>query len=82
MQIPVCDIPTSIMTEYNHLSLAHKGHVLIEVPKGMYGLTQAGIITNKRLVKHLATHGRINPCRLNARAILPGVAPCHVLPNR
>ena len=57
MRIPVRDIPPSIMTQYNLLPLVFKDHVLVEIQKGMYGLPQAGIIANKRLVKHLATHG-------------------------
>lgn len=41
MRIPVRDIPPSIMTQYNLSSLVHNGHVLVEIRKGMYGLSQA-----------------------------------------
>jgi hypothetical protein len=35
----------------------HRGQVLVEIRKGLYGLPQAGIIANVRLKKHLAQHG-------------------------
>ena len=35
---------------------------LVEIRKGMYGLKQAGRITNDRLKQHLKTHGYV-PCR-------------------
>jgi hypothetical protein len=58
MRIPVRDIPPSIMTQYNLAALVHKDHDLVEILKGIYVLPhQAGIIANKCLVKHLATHG-------------------------
>jgi hypothetical protein len=46
MQIPTKDIPTSIMDQYNLKPLVHKNHVLVEIGEGMYGLPQAGILTN------------------------------------
>jgi hypothetical protein len=33
------------------------GYVYMEIRKGMYGLPQAGIVTNKLLKKPLARHG-------------------------
>jgi hypothetical protein len=57
MRIPVRDIPDSIMKQYNLLPLVKNDHVMVEIRKGMYGLPQAGIIANTRLVAHLATHG-------------------------
>jgi hypothetical protein len=59
MRIPVSDIPPSIMAQYHLLPLVHKGTVLVEIRKGMYGLPQAGIIANTRLIKHLAAYGYV-----------------------
>lgn len=42
------------------LPLIHNGTALVvEIRKGMYGLPQAGIIANTRLIKHLATYGYV-----------------------
>ena len=57
MRIPLDLIPQVIMDQYNLLSIAHNGHVLVEIRKGMHGLPQAGRITNDALVLHLAQHG-------------------------
>ena len=56
MRIPVKDIPDIIMEQYKLEPLVHNGYVLVEIRKGMYGLPQAGIIANERLVKHLQTY--------------------------
>jgi hypothetical protein len=57
MRILKRDIPPTIIAQYNLLPLVYNGHVWVEIRKGMYGLPQAGIIANTRLVQHLATHG-------------------------
>jgi hypothetical protein len=57
MRIPTSAIPDVIMQEYDLAPLVHNGHVLVEIRKGMYGLPQAGILANDRLVKHLLVHG-------------------------
>jgi hypothetical protein len=57
MRIPIKDIPTCIMDQYNLKALEQNGYVLVEIRKGMYGLPQAGILVNERLVKHLANYG-------------------------
>jgi hypothetical protein len=57
MRIPVKDIPAVIMEQYNLLPLVHNGFVLVEIRKGLYGLPQAGLLANERLVKHLSTYG-------------------------
>ena len=46
MWIPVKDIPTIIMEQYNLAPLIHNEKVCVEIRKGMYGLPQAGIIAN------------------------------------
>jgi hypothetical protein len=63
MRIPVKWIPDVIIEQYNLTPLIHNGYVMVEINKGMYGLPQAGILANKRLVKHLATHGYVKAPR-------------------
>ena len=62
MRIHVWAIPDCIMTQYNLLPLVYNGFVLVEIRKGMYGLTQAGLIAYECLVYHLAKYGYY-PCR-------------------
>jgi hypothetical protein len=57
MRIPIKIIPQEIIAEYNLLSLVSDGHVYIEVQKCMYGLLQAGILTNQLLARCLEIHG-------------------------
>jgi hypothetical protein len=57
MRIPIKLIPQEIIAEYNLFSLVSDGHVYIEVQKGMYGLSQAGILANQLLARRLAIHG-------------------------
>jgi hypothetical protein len=61
MWIPTRDIPTDIMDQYKLATLVRNDIVLVEIRKGMYGLSQAGIIANSRLKAHLATWG-YRPC--------------------
>jgi hypothetical protein len=63
MRIPLKMIPQVIIDQYNLLPLVHNGYVMVEINKGMYGLPQAGILANKRLVKHLASHGYVKAPR-------------------
>jgi hypothetical protein len=57
LRIPIKLIPLEIITQYALLPLVSDGHIYIEVQKGMYGLPQAGILTNLLLAKRLAPHG-------------------------
>jgi hypothetical protein len=61
MQIPLTYIPQSIIEKYALHDKAHKGLVLVEICKGMYGLPQAGILAFNQLKTHLATHNYA-PC--------------------
>jgi hypothetical protein len=45
------------MDEYGLHSLVHNDAVLFEINKCMYGLPQAGLLSQQRLVAHLAEHG-------------------------
>jgi hypothetical protein len=55
MRIPTKLIPHEIIVQYNLLPLVSDGHVYIEVQKGMYGLTEAGILVNQLLARRLAS---------------------------
>jgi hypothetical protein len=55
MRIPLASIPQSIIDQYALQDKAHKGLVLVEISKGMYGLPQAGILAFNQLKTHLAT---------------------------
>jgi hypothetical protein len=46
----------SIIDQYALNDKAHKGLVLVEISKGMYGLPQAGILAFNQLKTHLVTH--------------------------
>jgi hypothetical protein len=49
--------PEEIVIKYNLTALAVDGWVYIEIRKGMYGLKQAGLLSNQLLQKRLAPFG-------------------------
>jgi hypothetical protein len=58
MGLPLSIIPDEIVQQYSLQTLATpEGWVYMEICKGMYGLKQAGLITNVRLTTHLAKYG-------------------------
>ena len=57
MRISLASIPQEIIDQYDLMSIEHKGHICVEITKGMYGLAQAGRIANNALVLHLAQNG-------------------------
>jgi hypothetical protein len=57
LRIPIKLTPLEIITQYNLLPLISNGHIYIEAQKGVYGLSQAGILANHLLAKRLAPHG-------------------------
>ena len=57
MRISLKHIPLDIQVRYNVAAFAHNGHVLMEINRSIYGLPQAGKLSQDRLVAHLATHG-------------------------
>jgi hypothetical protein len=57
VRIPVSMVPDEIMEEYNLYEMAHNGYLYVELRTGMYGLPQAGLITNLLRAKRLANHG-------------------------
>jgi hypothetical protein len=66
MSISLKHIPLDIQERYNILDMTHNGYILMEISKGIYGLPQAGKLSQDRLVKHLASHDYIQcvntPC--------------------
>ena len=50
-------IPEDIMIEFNLHQFVQDGSILFEINKGMYGLPQAGLLAQTRLIKHLETRG-------------------------
>ena len=55
MRIPLKTTPHDIINTYDLKALAdYQGWNYMCINKGMYGLKQAGIITNQELVKHMA----------------------------
>jgi hypothetical protein len=54
MVINLASLPQATIGKYNLNELTQDGKVYIEIQKGMYGLPQAGILTNELLQRNLA----------------------------
>jgi hypothetical protein len=60
IRVRLADMPTEIINEYKLRDKAnHKGHVFMEITKGMYGLPQAGLLANELLKQRLNKHGYV-----------------------
>lgn len=59
MRIKLNQIPEDIQKEFKvrDMIAPGSGYVMVEINKGMYGLPQAGILAQERLITHLANHG-------------------------
>jgi hypothetical protein len=57
MRMLLSRFPEEIVEKYNLKAIAVDGWVSIEIRKCMYGLKQAGLLTNQLLQKHLAPFG-------------------------
>jgi hypothetical protein len=57
MKMLMSRFPEEIIQKYNLKALAVDGWVYIEIREGMYGLKQAGLLTNQLLQKRLAPFG-------------------------
>jgi hypothetical protein len=53
MRLPLSILPLDIIEKYKLTHLAVNGWVYLEIRKGMYGLKQAGLLTNQLLQKRL-----------------------------
>jgi hypothetical protein len=66
IRIPIKYIPESILTAYNLTKFITNGSILFQIDKCMYGLPQAGLISQKKLFQHLEKNGYIQdtnvPC--------------------
>ena len=54
IRIPLKLLPRAIIDKYNLTPFIHNDKVLFEVTQGMYGLPQAGLLAQQRLIAHLA----------------------------
>ena len=63
IRIKLADIPQEIINQYDLTELAHNGYVYLEVRKGIYGLSQAGLLAYNLLVTRLEKHG-YEPCNI------------------
>ena len=50
-------LPQKTIDKYKLEQYINNDQLLVEVRKGIYGLPQAGLLAQQRLIKHLATHG-------------------------
>ena len=58
MRIPLKIIPQEIIDTYDLTELVdNRGWIYMCIKRGVYGLKQAGIITNQELLKHMAQFG-------------------------
>jgi hypothetical protein len=57
MKVPLSFPPPWIVTQYNLMNKVVSGYVYLQFRKAVWGLPQAGILTNKLLQKCLAPHG-------------------------
>ncbi len=61
LRIPLRMIPSAVLECYNLQPYIAHGHVYFEIRKCMYGLPQAGKLSQVRLIDHLAQH-RFTQC--------------------
>ena len=62
MRLPLNLILAEIIQRYSLHNSQHNGWIYIEIQKGMYGLSQTGMLANKLLTQCLATRG-FYPCQ-------------------
>ena len=57
LRIPSKFLTPTIITNHSLHPYLHNNSILFEVNKGMYGLPQAGLLAQERLIQHLSMHG-------------------------
>ena len=57
IMIQISMVPQYFVEIYNLTEKEHNGYIYSRVTKGMYGLSQAGRISNDYLLKHLEVSG-------------------------
>jgi hypothetical protein len=60
--IHIDKIPTEVMDKYNLMPLLYNKHIYFEIRKCIYGLLQAGKLSQTRLIRHISTHGNYAQC--------------------
>jgi hypothetical protein len=68
MILPLTILPLDIIEKYDLKRLAVNGWVYLEIRKGIYGLKQAGLLSNQLLQKRLIF--LLLPCKTHARPIV------------
>lgn len=58
MRVNIKYIPEEVLVKYDAHGLIKDGYVMAEISKGIYGLPQAGLLAQERLVKHLVPPGK------------------------
>jgi hypothetical protein len=69
MKVHINQIPPASQAKYVKKGLVRDNSVLAEISKGIYGLTQAGLLAQEQLFEHLVSHDFMpispeNPCLL------------------
>ena len=71
LRINLKQLPPALIDQYNLGPLIYNQHVYFEIRKCMYGLPQAGKLSQIRLIKHLSENGYIQcpntPCLFRHR---------------
>jgi Reverse transcriptase (RNA-dependent DNA polymerase) len=57
MWVPLANVPTAIQIKYNVAKFARGDRVMMQINKGVYGLPQAGLLAQEKLIKILNKHG-------------------------
>ena len=64
MRMPANSIPDSVQEKYKLMQyINHKGNILFEINKTLWGLPQSGLLSRERLCTHLASHGYLECAR-------------------
>ena len=66
MKLQMNLIPQEIIDHYNLKDIEHDGYVHCEIQKGMYGLSEAGILANQLLSSRLERAGYYQ-CQFGSR---------------
>ena len=59
MWVPVVMLSTNVMEKYQLHDKFRNGRLIVRIDRGMYGLSQYGILAYKQLVENLKPHGYI-----------------------
>ena len=76
VKLRLIDIPTEVIDEYQlQNKFTRNGHVYIEIRRGMYGIPQAGLVSQELLEDRLAAHV------YHQNQIIPGLWKHDIRPN-